>query len=215
MYYTNLARHNSSTSNIHQLKLRNDEKMTKFIFIFALFSFVLPTQAFANDDGYVILPGDVLQVSVWKEVDMDREIVILPDGSFSFPLIGTLNAKNKTPTELQNIILDQLRYFIPEAAVTVVVKAPLGHKVSVMGEVQTPGDVFLSSNTTVTQALSQVGGFTPYADEDDIIIVRKYEDGTKEKIEFSFDDLSKGRDLENDIDLVPGDIIIVPASGLF
>jgi len=176
---------------------------------------VLSAQAFANDDGYVILPGDVLQVSVWKEVDMDREIVILPDGSFNFPLIGTLNAKNKTPTELQNIILDQLRYFIPEAAVTVVVKAPLGHKASVMGEVQAPGDVLLSSNTTVTQALSQVGGFTPYADEDDIIIVRKHEDGTKEKIEFSFDDLSKGRNLENDIDLVPADIIIVPASGLF
>ena len=180
-----------------------------------MFAILIPTEASAAEDGYVILPGDILQVSVWKEIDMDREIVVLPDGSFSFPLIGTLNAQNKSPSELQNIILSKLQYFIPEAAVTVTVKAPLGHKASVIGEVQTPGDVFLNSSTTVTQALSQVGGFTPYADKDDIIIVRKNLDGSKEKIQFSFSDISKGKNLLDDIDLIPGDIVIVPTSGLF
>ena len=194
---------------------KNDKSMMKFIFIFMLSTLLLPTKAFALSEDYTILPGDVLQVSVWKELDMDREIVILPDGSFSFPLIGTINAKGKTPVELQEVILDKLKYLIPEAAVTVVVKAPLGHKVSVIGEVQTPGDVLLASSTTVTQALSQAGGFTPYADTDDIIIVRKNKNGEKEKIEFSFSDLSKGKNLDHDIELVPGDIVIVPASGLF
>ncbi len=194
---------------------KNDKNMMKFIFIFMLAIFLVPTNAVALDEGYTILPGDVLQVSVWKELDMDREIVILPDGSFSFPLIGTINAKGKTPTELQEVILDKLQYLIPEAAVTVVVKAPLGHKASVIGEVQAPGDVLLASSTTITQALSQVGGFTPYADTDDIIIVRKNKNGEKEKIPFSFSDLSKGKNLDRDIDLIPGDIVIVPASGLF
>ena len=156
---------------------KNDKSMMKFIFIFMLSTLLLPTKAFALSEDYTILPGDVLQVSVWKELDMDREIVILPDGSFSFPLIGTINAKGKTPVELQEVILDKLKYLIPEAAVTVVVKAPLGHKVSVIGEVQTPGDILLASSTTVTQALSQAGGFTPYADTDDIIIVRKNKNG--------------------------------------
>ncbi len=189
--------------------------MIKFVFVLILSAVLMSTEASAVEDSYVILPGDVLHVSVWREIDMDREVVVLPDGSFSFPLIGTVNAHNKSPSELQDVILKKLRSFIPEAAVTVVVKAPLGHKASVIGEVQSPGDVFLNSSTTVTQALSQAGGFTPYADKDDIIIVRKNSDGSKEKIEFSFSDVSKGKNLLGDIDLIPGDIIVVPTSGLF
>ncbi|MGH1402762.1 MAG: polysaccharide biosynthesis/export family protein [Alphaproteobacteria bacterium] len=189
--------------------------MVKFVFAFLLSSLLFIGTAHAVNRGYVILPGDVLQVSVWKEDDMDQEVVILPDGSFSFPLIGTVHAENKTPAELQDIVLEKIKVFIPEAAVTVVVKAPFGHKASIIGEVQTPGDVILGSITTVTQALSQVGGFSPYADKDSIIIIRKNTDGTKEKIQFSYSDLSKGKNLKNDIDLIPGDIIVVPASGLF
>ncbi|MFK7839550.1 MAG: polysaccharide biosynthesis/export family protein [Bdellovibrionales bacterium] len=179
-----------------------------------LIVFTSPRLSFASQD-YVILPGDVLQVTVWKEEGLDQEIVVLPSGDFTFPLIGMVNAKGKTPTQLRNTILAKLKPFIQEPSVTVTVKAPLGHKASVIGEVNEPGDVLLSSQTSITQALSQVGGLTPYADSDDILVIRAGEDGTKEKIPFSFSQFSKGRDLDQDIALQPGDVIVVPASGLF
>ena len=183
------------------------------LFALVVVSFV-PFAAKANNYEYTILPGDVLQISVWKEEGMDQEIVILPSGAFTFPLIGTLNAKDKTPAALQEEILLRLRPFIQEAAVTVTVKAPLGHKASVIGEVMTPGDVLLSSETSITQAISQSGGFTPYADQGDILVIRKNASGIKEKIEFSFSRFAKGRNLEDDISLKPGDVVVVPASGL-
>jgi len=189
-------------------------RLSLFVLMFSVLAFY-PSSSRASDADYVILPGDVLQITVWKEEGMDQEIVVLPSGAFTFPLIGTLNAKGKKPSVLKDEILERLKPFIQEASVTVTVKAPLGHKVSVIGEVLEPGDVLLSSETSITQAISQSGGFTPYADQGDILVIRRNEDGVKEKIEFSFSRFSKGRSLEDDIDLKPGDVVVVPASGLF
>ena len=171
--------------------------------------------ATAAEDGFVILPGDVLQINVWKEEGMDQEVLVLPDGTITFPLIGTLAASDMDPAALQATIRRKLNSYIPDAAVTVSVKALLGHKISVIGQVQEPGDVILSTRTGVMQALSEVGGLTPYADENDIIVIRKNADGEKEKIPFPYKAITKGHELEKDIDLVPGDIIVVPAASLF
>ena len=187
-------------------------RLTLFVLLFSVFAV---SNAQANTSDYVILPGDVLQITVWKEEGMDQEIVVLPSGAFTFPLIGTLNAKGKSPAVLKQEILQRLQPLIQEAAVTVTVKAPLGHKASVIGEVKEPGDIVLSSETSISEAISQSGGFTPYADQGEILVVRENANGVKEKIEFSFSRFSKGKNLEDDIDLKPGDVVVVPASGLF
>lgn len=168
----------------------------------------------ASDSAYTIRPGDMLQITVWKEGQLDKETLVLPDGKFDFPLIGTVDALNKTPAEVQAIIKTKLKPFIPSASVTVVVKETKGNAVSVIGQVTHPGDVVMNRNLTVMQALSQAGGLTTYADEDDIVILRKV-DGKETSIEFDYGDVSRGRHLDTNITLQPGDVVVVPAASLF
>jgi polysaccharide export outer membrane protein len=184
---------------------------TLFLAVLCLFSMGNPAEA----KPFVILPGDVLQISVWKEEGMDQEVVVLPDGTITFPLIGTIVVQDMPPSVVQNEIQYQLQSMIPDAAVTVAVKAPLGHRVSVIGQVQKSGDIVLSTRTNVMQAISQTGGFTPYADEDDIVVVRTSEDGTKQSIPYPYDDLVDGDSPDRELELEPGDVIVVPVAGLF
>jgi polysaccharide export outer membrane protein len=180
-----------------------------------LASFGISSSAGAVDGTFRVLPGDILQITVWKEEGMDREVLVLPDGSISFPLIGTMAVKNKTPSQIQSSVKEKLIPFIPGASVTVAVKSPLGHKVNVLGQVQEPGEIILVKATGVMQALSQVGGLTPYADTDDIVVIRRREDGEKQVIEYPYDKIVRGRALDQDFDLKPGDVIVVPTAGLF
>lgn len=187
-------------------------KALKLLALFALLT--LPTvAALAEDEDFTIAPGDVLQITVWKEDGMDREIVVLPDGSITFPLIGALNIKNKTPQEVQDLVKDKLKKYIPDASVAVVVKAALGHSVSVIGQVQKPGEFIMGHHFTVMQALSQAGGLTPFADEGEIIILRK--NGDKESsIPFPYKHVINGDDLDKNIVLKPGDVVVVPTGGI-
>jgi polysaccharide export outer membrane protein len=170
--------------------------------------------AHAAQDSYTINPGDVLQVTVWKEDGLDREVLVLPDGSIQFPLVGSLTASGKTLPELQAILKEKLTSFIPDNSVIVSVKAPLGHVVDVVGQVNKPGELVLSHRTSVMQALSIAGGLTPYASRGNIIILRR--EGEKETtIAFDYNDVSEGDSLEQDIILRPGDVIVVPNASLF
>ena len=185
----------------------------KLLTLFAVF-FAAIAPAFAQEEVYTLAPGDVLQISVWKEDALDREAVVLPDGAVDFPLIGSVNVQGKTPSEVQSTIKAKLKRFIPDAAVSVTVKAPLGHTASVIGQVAKPGELIMSHSLTVMQALSQAGGLTPYADEGSIIILRH--DGNKEtSIPFPYDDVAGGKHLDKDISLKPGDVVVVPTGGLF
>lgn len=175
--------------------------------------FAVNGEAVAKD--FVVLPGDVLQITVWKEEGMDRETLVLPDGSITFPLVGTLYIQGKNLFEVQSAIMDQLALYIPDASVDVSVKAPLGHKASILGQVQKPGDVILGGNTNVMQAISQVGGLTPYADEDEIVVIRTLDDGKKLTLPYHYDDMVGGHNLDKDIVLEPGDVVIVETDGLF
>lgn len=177
--------------------------------------FTVPAHADSTENGFVVLPGDVLQITVWKEEGMDREVLVLPDGTITFPLIGTLPVKYLSLSQVQSLIKGRLQSSIPEAFVTVSVNALLGHKVSVLGQVKTPGEIILNSRTGVLQAISQAGGLTPYAEEDRIIIIRVGAEGVKETISFPYSSIARGRDLEKDIDLLPGDVVLVPTSRLF
>lgn len=189
------------------------QKITRPLLLLLTLSSSLP--ALAEESKFVVLPGDLLQISVWKEEGMDQEVLVLPDGTITFPLVGTLQVQGMALEELKLALSEELQSLIPDAAVAVSVKAPTGHKVSVIGQVQKPGEIILSNSMGVMQALSQVGGLTPYANENNIVIIRKNAEGKKEKISFPYAAIAKGNDLEKDIDLIPGDVVIVSASGLF
>lgn len=173
----------------------------------------------ANEDAskqppYTIIAGDVLQITVWKEDGLDQEVLVLPGGTISFPLIGSVVAQGQTPSQLQATIKEKLHKYIPDAAVTVSVKAALGHTVSVIGQVTKPGEFVMGRHLTVMQALSQAGGLTPYASESGIIILRHDETGKETSIPFPYDDVAEGDELDKDIVLHPGDVVVVPTAGL-
>lgn len=179
--------------------------------VLCLFSVARP----AESKDFVILPGDVLQVTVWNEEGMDREVIVLPDGTITFPLAGTIIVRDMSPLMAQDEIQHKLETMIPDAAVTVAVKSPLGHRASIIGQVQKPGDVVLSTNTNAMQAISMAGGFTPYADENDIVVVRTTADGKKQSIPYPYHDLLDGDASDKDFELEPGDVVVVPVAGLF
>ena len=174
----------------------------------------LAPTAHAKEATFTIRSGDILQVTVWKEEGMDREIVVLPDGTLTFPLAGSVKVSGLTPSQAEEAIKERLKGAMPDASVTVVVKAPLGHTVNVIGQVQKPGEIVIGGRMTVMQALSQAGGLTAFAKERGIIILRRIND-EEISIPFPYGDVSSGDSLEKNIDLLPGDVIVVPTAGLF
>ncbi|HVI87912.1 MAG TPA: polysaccharide biosynthesis/export family protein [Dongiaceae bacterium] len=193
--------------------------MTKFfrpLMLMVLLAGLTPSVARAVDADYKLNPGDILQITVWKEEGLDRETLVLPDGTVAFPLVGTLHARGKTVGQLQDEIKAGLQKAIPDAPVTVVVKNALGNTVDVIGQVLKPGEFVAGHPLTVMQALSLAGGLTPYASEKRISIVRHNMDGKDQHIEFPYyEDILDGKNLDKDIVLQPGDVVLVPASSLF
>lgn len=184
--------------------------------LMALFTGFTPSVAQAVDANYKLNPGDILQITVWKEEGLDRETLVLPDGTVAFPLVGTLQARGKTVGQLQDEIKAGLEKAIPDAPVTVVVKNALGNTVDVIGQVLKPGEFVAAHPLTVMQALSLAGGLTPYASEKRISIVRHNMDGKDQHLEFPYyEDILDGKNLDKDIVLQPGDVVLVPAASLF
>jgi polysaccharide export outer membrane protein len=159
--------------------------------------------------GYRLQPGDVLQVVVWKETDLQSEVLIRPDGGISFPLAGDLPAAGLTTDELREALEQRVRKLIPDAVVTVSVKAPNGNQIFVIGKVNKPGDFPLLRPTDVMQALSLAGGTTPFASTNKIRVLHR--DGARQtSIRFRYGDVAKGRHLEQNVLLQSGDTVIVP-----
>lgn len=189
------------------------KKIIRLLLVFPIiFAFLQNVKA---ESDYTIHPGDVLQITVWKEESMDREVLVLPDGMITFPLIGSFIAKGMTPSTIQKVIKKKLEGLIPDASVTVLVKAPLGHSVSVIGQVAKSGEFVMGHNLTVMQVLSQAGGLTPYADESEIIVLRRDKNNKQISTPFPYDDVVSGHNLEKDITLKPGDVVVVPTASLF
>jgi polysaccharide biosynthesis/export protein len=163
----------------------------------------------AAADGYRLRPGDTLTVSVWKETDLQAEVLIRPDGGMSFPLAGELQAGDHTVGELTGLLEARIRKFIPDAVVTVTVKAATGNRIYVIGKVNKAGDFPLFGPLDVMQALSLAGGATPFADTNGIRVLRR-SDGHQVSIEFHYGDVERGRKLEQNILLQSGDTVVVP-----
>lgn len=160
---------------------------------------------------YRLNPGDVVRISVWREEELLREARIQPDGTVSYPLVGSVPAAGRTPGEVSDTITERLEEFIPDAVVTVELLEALGYRVYVVGEVNAPGEYQLSQPITAMQALSIAGGLTPFAGTSGIRILRT-EGGEQTNIAFDYNAVADDGEMEKNIYLQAGDTVIVPAS---
>lgn len=163
----------------------------------------------SGTDEYLIQPGDVLQVSVWQEADLDHQVLVRPDGGISFPLVGSIDASGQTVEGLRGELSERLSRFIPDLSVTVLVSEINGNKVYVIGQVNQPGEFVVNPRVDVMQALSLAGGTTTFASVNDIFVLRR-EGDQQQTMRFRFDDVARGKNLEQNIILKSGDVVVVP-----
>jgi polysaccharide export outer membrane protein len=163
----------------------------------------------ATSEGYLLRAGDTLVVSVWKETELQADVLIRPDGGISFPLAGDLQAAGHTVAEVTATVQAKVRGFIPDAVVTVAVKTAMGNQVFVIGKVNKPGNFLLSGPLDVMQALSLAGGVTPFASTNSIRVLRRAGDRLS-SLPFHYRQVSNGRKLDQNILLQSGDTVVVP-----
>ena len=163
---------------------------------------------------FVLGPEDVLEVMVWKNQDLSRQVVIRPDGMISMPLIGDVRANGLTAEQLADRISEKLREFKESPSVSVSVKEVNSYNVYVLGEVIKPGKYQLKSYTTVLQAISLAGGFTPYASKHMMRVMRNSANGAgtphEMRIPVNYDDIVSGTGSLGNFYLKSGDTIVVP-----
>src|SRR5215471_5438073 len=157
---------------------------------------------------YVIGADDTLHISVWKEPDLSETLPVRPDGKISMPLLNDITAAGLTPLELKDSITDKLKKYISDPHVTVVVTAMNSRRIFVTGEVNHSGPISLLPQITVLQALAQAG-FTQFANPKATYLLRT-QDGKQTKLPFNYKDVVKGNHPEQNIELKPGDTIVVP-----
>ncbi len=189
---------------------------TKHLKLLAILSVILGGSSAARaqenvaaGEAYAIQPGDLLFISVWKEPELQKEVLVRPDGAISFPLSGEINSRNKTVEELRVELTGRLSRYIPDLVVTVSVLEINGNKVFVIGQVNKPGEFIVNPRVDVMQALSMAGGTTPFADLKNIRILRR-SGNSQTALEFRYDDVIRGRRLEQNIILESGDVVVVP-----
>ena len=168
---------------------------------------LIPLALFAQDASYLIGPSDILDVSVWGEESLSRQVTVRTDGFISMPLAGDLKAADKTPAELQKDIENVLSKFIKQPHAAVIVREPRSKRFYVQGQVTRPGEFILDHTMNLTQVISGAGGFTQWADTSSIVILRIDKSG-QQRIEANYKRIVKGKD-EN-ILIQPGDTIVIP-----
>ena len=179
-----------------------------FVGMLWVLSGMLP--AFSAEESYTVQSGDTLAISVWKEPDLQGPAVLVrPDGTFSFPLVGQVDARGKNVTELQQIVTQRLSKYISDPVVTVSVQEIKGNKVYVIGQVSKPGEFIVNPRVDVMQALSMAGGTTPFASLNNIVILRR-KGAAQTALSFHYTDVVKGKDLAQNIQLESGDVVVVP-----
>ncbi len=171
---------------------------------------LVPATPVVPPAGYVIGPDDVLQVQFWREKDMSSEVTVRPDGMISLPLLNEVQAAGLTPEQLRDKVNELAKKFLQEdPTVTVVIKAINSRKVFITGSVGRPGTYPLTAPTTVLQLIAMAGGLAEFADKSNIAIMRP-ENGKLVRYMFNYKDVAKGKNLSQNIELKPGDTVIVP-----
>jgi polysaccharide export outer membrane protein len=158
---------------------------------------------------YLIGPEDVLGVVFWREEEMSGDVTVRPDGMITLPLLGDLPAAGLRPDALRDEVQKAAAKFITDPNVTVIVRTVNSRKVFITGEVMTPGAYPLTGPRTVMQLIALAGGLTEYADQGGITVMRT-ENGQSRSFRFNYKDVARGRNLQQNIQLQPGDTVVVP-----
>jgi len=166
-------------------------------------------QAVVDKERYVIGPEDVLYIHVWREDALSRTVPVRTDGNISLPLIHEIKAAGLTPLQLEEAIAEKLKGFYENPNVSVTVMETNSFKVYVSGEVRTPGVYKLREETTILQIIPMAGGFTDWAKQRKILVIRK-ENGKEKRFTVDYKKVMKGDDPSSNVILKPGDTIIVP-----
>ena len=173
-------------------------KLTALLFLLLAVTGTATPVWSADEDAYRLQPGDLLFISVWKETDLQVEVLVRPDGGLSFPLAGEQVAAGRTVEQLRIAIDEKLRKYMPDPVVTVAVRQIGGNRIYVVGKVNRPGEFPFSRSIDVMQSLGLAGGATPFAALNDIRILRR-ENGKQSSIPFRYDDVAKGRNLGQNV----------------
>lgn len=179
--------------------------------ILTLASLFLAESAQANEGprAYTIGPGDILDISVWKDPEQSRVVTVLPDGTIALPLIGQFTAEGKTVADLKGEILAKVSRYVSDPVVTLIVQQVGSMRIYVVGKVNRPGQYPMHTNLTVIQALSMAGGLNPFAKKEKIKILRHHGTDTT-VIPFNYNNVAEGEELTENIDLQRGDTVVVP-----
>ena len=169
----------------------------------------MSAEAMPSDGDYRVGAGDMIQISVWKEPEISTVVVVRPDGKISLPLANDLYVTGITPMEIQQIVTEKLSPFINLPNVTVTVREIRSKKVYVIGEVGRAGAYQITQPTTVLQILTEAGGLRPFAKTKGIYVLRTA-NGQQQKYPFNYKDVLKGKKIEQNILLQPGDTVVVP-----
>ncbi len=161
------------------------------------------------DEPYHLNPGDTLAISVWNEEALQQEVLVLPDGTISFPLVGIISVSGKTAGQVQEELRNKLSRLIPDPEINLTVSSVEGNNIFIIGKVVNPGRYPMTQQIDVVQALSLAGGFTTYAETEKIQILRR--EGDRQKvIRFDYSRVADGKSLETNILLKSGDTVVVP-----
>lgn len=169
---------------------------------------IVPAASEVFADDYTIGPGDVLDISVWKNPDLTRQLVVLPDGKIHFPLIKELAVEGVTVKGLESMIIEKLKKYVPDPDLSISVNQVNSMMVYVIGKVNHPGRFPINTRIDVLQALAVAGGLNPFAKDKEIKIFRKA-DGQTTLYNFNYEEVSQGENLEQNIMLERGDVIVV------
>jgi len=164
----------------------------------------------AGSRDYVIGPSDVLAVTVWKEPDISRTLPVRPDGKISLPLVGELQASGLTALKLQDVITQKLKDYIANPQVNIVVQEVRSRSFNIVGKVSKTGSFDLAKPTSVLDAVALAGGFQDFAKVSKIYVLRRMPDGSQRMLPFNYKLVIKGKHLDENIELQPGDTIVVP-----
>ena len=161
-------------------------------------------------DSYIIGAEDVLSIYVWKEPDMSKTVPVRPDGMISLPLVGEIKAAGYTPVQLQDVLSESMKKLISDPQVTVVVEKVSSLSFNIVGEVLRPGYFPLTRRMTVLDAIAMAGGFKDFAKTKKVYVLRTSANGTQERLLFNYKDVIKGKNPQQNIELLPRDTIVVP-----
>jgi polysaccharide biosynthesis/export protein len=167
---------------------------------------VAPTEPHA----YVIGAEDILSINVWKEQEMSRQVPVRPDGMISLPLLGDVKASGLTPLQLQDLLTTDLKKYISDPQVTVIVTQVNSLSFNVVGEVLKPGYYPLTRRMTVLDAVAMAGGFRDFAKVKKIYVLRVEADGKEIRLPFNYKNVVKGKNASQNIELQPRDTLVVP-----